>query len=204
MKENGSSGKKHRPMKYIIPAIALILIITSIFFLVAYSSRATKVFALRPFFIILIGAICLYLGLAILKRGIYIFAGISATMIGSLSLLVEAHILPYRFSQIWPLAIIIFGLALLPAGIYYFRRPRSIYLFPAITMILLGAIFMLFSLDIVKISLAAFFIRWWPLLLLISGILLLGIFFVQQIMKKDFPYMEDDSLEDETEVERNI
>ena len=101
---------------------------------------------------------------------------------------------------------VIFGISLMPAGIYNFKRLRSIYLFPAITMILLGVFFMLFSLDIVKMSFAEFFINWWPLLLLIAGVLLVGIFFVQQILKKDFPYMEDDSLEDgdENETEKKI
>ena len=206
MKGKGNSEDKFKLIKNIVPGIGLILIVVSIFFLVAHSNKAIKVFAFTPFLLIVFGATMIYLGMTFLKKGIYIFIGLSSTMLGVLKLLLEAQILPYRSSQIWPIAIIIFGISLMPAGIYNFKRLRSIYLFPAITMILLGVFFMLFSLDIVKMSFAEFFINWWPLLLLIAGVLLVGIFFVQQILKKDFPYMEDDSLEDgdENETEKKI
>ena len=206
MKGKGNSEDKFKLIKNIVPGIGLILIVVSIFFLVAHSNKAIKVFAFTPFLLIVFGATMIYLGMTFLKKGIYIFIGLSSTMLGVLKLLLEAQILPYKSSQIWPIAIIIFGISLMPAGIYNFKRLRSIYLFPAITMILLGVFFMLFSLDIVKMSFAEFFINWWPLLLLIAGVLLVGIFFVQQILKKDFPYMEDDSLEDgdENETEKKI
>ena len=204
MKKSASSGDKSKFMKYIFPAIGLILIIISIFFLVAHSNKAIKVFAVKPFLLIVVGALALYFGLAILKKGIYIFVGLSANLLGVLSLLVEAQILPYKFSQVWPISIIIFGIALFPAGIFYFKRIRSIYLFPALMMIFLGTFFMLFSMDIVEISMAAFFSKWWPLMLLLSGLILVGIYFVQQILRKDFPYMEDDSLEYENETEKQI
>lgn len=206
MKGKGNSEDKFKLIKNIVPGIGLILIVMGIFFLVAQSNKAIKVFAVKPFLLIVFGATMIYLGMTFLKKGLYIFIGLSSTMLGVLSLLLEAKILPYNSTQIWPIIIIIFGISLMPAGIYNFKRLRSIYLFPAITMILLGIFFMLFSLNLVKISFAEFFIKWWPLLLLISGILLVGVFFVQQILKKDFPYMEDDSLEDgdENETEKKI
>jgi FtsH-binding integral membrane protein len=96
--------------------------------------------------------------------------------------------------QTWPVMVIAAGISLVPAGLYKLRRMKSIYLFPAISLIVLGIFFSLFSFHILKVSLSTFIHQWWPLFFVIIGVILVVLYFIQQIRRKDFPYMDDDSL----------
>ena len=143
---------------------------------------------------IVLGALLLFLGLGPFSNWFLILAGLFVLQLGFLLLLVDLHVIPYTMRQAWPILVSAAGIALVPAGLYRLKRMRSIYLFPAILLILLGIFFSLFSFRILNVSLSLFMHRWWPILIVFTGAILVALYFIQQVRKKDFPYMDDDSL----------
>ncbi len=172
----------------------ILFFIAGIFILVANTERATRIFAVRPVVCLLIGAIVLFVSLSFTVKGTGVFIGLFLLLTGIVFLLIDTHIIPYGLVKIWPTIMISSGISLFPAGFYKLKRVRTVYLFPAIMLVLLGIVFLLFSLHVFPMSFRWFISHWWPLLIVIGGAVLVGIFIVQQANAENFPYMEDDSL----------
>jgi hypothetical protein len=75
--------------------------------------------------------------------------------------------------QSWPLLSVFAGLALLPTGGYRYGTIRRIYLIPAIALIVLGGFLMLFSLEITDFSFKQFILNWYPVIILMAGVMLI-------------------------------
>lgn len=175
-------------------AAGLVLILVGIFLMVKHSEHATKVFALRPVILLSVGAIALFVSIAFTESGNTLYVGLFCVMMGIVMLMVDTHIIRYSLKEMWPTIMISSGVALFPASLYKLRRIRTVYLFPAIMLIMLGMMFLLFSMHIFPFSFREFISKWWPLLVIMGGFLLIAIFFVQRANSKRFPYMKDDSL----------
>ena len=113
-------------------------------------------------------------------------------------LFMDLGFLGYGMEELWPVFSIIFGISLIPAGLYKMKRVKSIYLFPAILFILLGILFLLFSAQVIKVSFSKIMVYTFPLLLLAGGAVLIILFLVQNHKKNIFPVLKDDSLDDGT------
>jgi len=178
-------------------AVGLVFIILGLLFLVGGVSEAEKIFALRPFIALCIGAIFCFCAFAFNQSGAFMFVGLSTVVYGVLALLTEQSVIHLTLMELWPIMVIGCGVSLLLSGLYSKRQIKSVYFFPSIMLICLGAIFLLFSLNIIDMSFVEFVGKWWPVLLIIGGLGLVALFLVQQSKyKKIFPYMEDDSLVD--------
>ena len=179
----------------VILGLGLIMFIAGIFLLVASLRRTTKVFAFRPVLLMGLGVTALFMALAFARNSFLFFVGLFCSLVGVVTLLIDLNIVPYTMKELWPLVVISLGLALIPAGLYHLRRIRTIYLFPAIVLIIMGGLFLLFSLKIVKIGFLTFVSRFWPLVIMAGGVALIVVFCVQQHHKGLF-VMKDDSLVD--------
>ncbi|MFA6937094.1 MAG: DUF5668 domain-containing protein [Treponema sp.] len=177
-----------------ILGIGLILVLAGIFLLVRISSFTTKKFVLLPTLLLFVGTISLFLSLAFTQNSVFLFLGIYLVLSGSLTFLTGTSLVPLTMKELWPVLVIAFGVALFPAGFYKMKRIRSVYLFPALTLVALGVFFLMFSLHIFKTSLSVFISTWWPCLLILAGLVVVLVFIFQQSHSKDFPYMKDDSL----------
>jgi hypothetical protein len=82
------------------------------------------------------------------------------------------RIIPLSLSRVWPLLSVFSGVALFPAGWSRYKTVRIQYLVPSAAFIILGSILLIFSLDIVNFSFVQFIRYWWPLLLLLGGLIL--------------------------------
>ncbi len=187
---------KHNVRLNIMLALGLLLVLIGIFIKVGMSVQENSIFAWRPVLLLFSGVVCLFFAFAFMRSGFVAYLGLFLFLSGIIVLLIEFQILPFSYAEMWPSFLIASGLALFPAGLYRLKRLRTIYLFPAISMIVLGMFFQLFSTHIIPISFKEFVTRWWPFFLIGIGIALVVIFVVQQINAKDFPYLEDDSLVD--------
>lgn len=176
-------------------AAGLVLVIIGIFLCVHASTSAVKVFAMRPVILICFGAVFLFLALAFMQNFVFIFFGLSFLLSGVLMLLLETKIIPLSLKELWPVLVIICGISLFPAGFYKMKRVRTVYLFPAITLVVLGVLFLMFSLRVIKISFSKFFSFALPLVVILFGSTLVFLYLWQQIHQKNFPYMVDDSVE---------
>lgn len=199
------SEKKHTFLKIpqtkntvranIMLAFGIVMLFVGLFFLVRTFVDGNKVFFARD--VIMIGAGCLFLFFAFAFTGnsLSVFLGIFFVITGIISLLCDTQIIPLTFKSLWPTWVIASGLALVPAGLYKLRRIRTIYFFPALMLMFLGTFFLIFSVN--GLSFAQFIARWWPLLVIFVGIILIVLFILQKNNKKDFPYMVDDSVGDD-------
>lgn len=187
---------KNRKEENALLALGLLLVLVGLFIFVGKQESAVKVFALRPVILLGMGILLLFVSLALTGSSLSLFFGLLFLLMGSVLLLMDSGILPYGFSRMWPTIMISAALALFPAGLYKARRVRTVYLFPAIMMLVLGIVFLLFSLHVIPVSFRAVVSRCWPLLIMVSGVTVVAMFYVQQLHAKDFPYLEDDSLVD--------
>lgn len=195
MKDTAPENQVKMPLKYHIGLVIGIGILLCGVFLLAFKfSSGEDSFGWKSIFLTASGAFLLYISITLIKKAIWVFLGIAFFLFGVQLLLLDAKILPFTFIETWPLTIIICGLAMIPSGLYNLKRIRTIYLFPAILMILMGTFFLLFSMHIFKTSFRQFIYMWWPIILIFGGIWLIILFVVQQKHHEILPYMNDDSL----------
>lgn len=185
-----------RKKENVLLAVGLLLLLTGLFVYVGRHESSVRLFAFRPLIVLGLGIILLFTSLAFTGNSLSLFFGLFFLQIGGILLVMDAGILTCGFSQIWPTIMIATAFSLFPAGLYKARRVRTVYLFPAIMMLLLGIIFLLFSFRVFPVPFKEFVVRCWPLMVMLSGGGLVVIFFVQQLNANHFPYLEDDSLVD--------
>lgn len=175
-------------------AFGFVLVLTGIFLLVKRSEHATRVFAFRPVILLFAGAAVLFVAFAFTKNFNVIFLGILSMLMGVVFLIIDTHIVPFSFRELWPTIVIGSGVSLFLSFLYKYRRISSVFLFPSIMMLVLGTVFLMFSMHVFPFTFRHFITKWWPLLIIIGGASLIGIFLFQQSGNENFPYMEDDSL----------
>jgi hypothetical protein len=89
---------------------------------------------------------------------------------------IHSGFLPWGLSQLWPVLVLFCGLSLLLAGLYHRKKPGLSYLVPAIVLMVLGPVFMLFSFRIIPVNLRSFMADHWFLVLLSLAVVLVVLF----------------------------
>ncbi len=102
----------------------------------------------------------------------YLFIASLLIQIGVLLLFVTGGMITQPIRHLWPLLSVFAGLALLPAGWQRYGRLRGNYLVPALTLVSLGIFLLFFAFKVLPFSFKRFVLMWWPLLLLLAGIVL--------------------------------
>ncbi len=185
---------KYRKEANTILALGVLLILAGLFIFVGNSERATRLFAFRPVLLLAAGTVMVFTALAFTGSSATLFSGLFCFCMGVVTLLTDSNILSYSFKQLWPTIMIGSGFSLAITGVHKAGKIRTVYAFPAIMLVSLGIVFLLFSLHVFPLTFRQFISHWWPLLIVASGVILVSVFFVQQVNAKSFPYMEDDSL----------
>ena len=175
----------------IILAFGLIFILTGFFLLVNFSKSIFEVFPALPVFSIIAGAAVLYFSLTFFKKAFFFFVGFYAFLVGVFALFTSSTLCPFSFTQSWPISAILCSFSLLITSLAKYRRIKSSYAYPGAAIAFLGIMFLLFSADVVKLSFSAFMARWWPIFLVIFGIILIVLFIIQQT-PNHLPYTQDD------------
>ena len=107
------------------------------------------------------------------KRSLYIALGFMLVFDSIFFALLNIELLHLNLKELWP-----------------------VFLFPSVALFVLGIIFLLFSLHVFHISFAKFISVFWPIVLFVLGILLILVYGVQRINSEEFPYIKDDSSDD--------
>lgn len=102
-----------------------------------------------------------------------VLTGMVFTLSGIFVLLRTTQLLDVAFDRIWPVFMAIAGLSLLAYGFKKGPGYRAAVMVPAVAILFLSAVFLLFSLDAVETSFIRFVGKWWPSLLVLLGILFL-------------------------------
>ncbi len=154
------------------------LAVIGVFFVVAggvlllwtagYLQRFITLWPLLP---LIAGLMLLYLRIVRTGPDYYVFLGISLMLAGVL-LLVTNTAVPVELTRVWPLFMTIIGVALLFYGYRKQGASRVTFTVPGGAMVILSAIFLPFALELVTADFAAFVSVWWPVLLIVVGLVL--------------------------------
>ncbi len=182
----------------IILAVGIFSILTGILLLGLLSSELSfRNFFLRPTLLFILGAITIYISLVSTRYPLFTFSGMFFCCAGILFLFIDAKLIKSNIEQLWPVLVIMSGVFLFPSCYLRSKKITPSYVVPAMCLVCLGLLFLLFSMDIIKIPFSTFAARWWPFVLIIFGIGLVILFFLNQYQKNPFSLDEEDDDEDE-------
>jgi hypothetical protein len=122
----------------------------------------------------------------------YIFSGLFAFFCVLTWSLIHSGILPWGLSQLWPVLVFFCGLSLLLAGLYHRKKPGLSYLVPAIVLMVLGPVFMLFSFHIRRQRLFSLLAQYWLLVLLSFAVVLVVLFLFRKQVAPAIAAVTDD------------
>lgn len=132
--------------------------------------------SLWPILLILLGIWFLYKGYLRHKRDAYVFIGMFVLLVGVFLLAAAGFLSPVAISSIWPVFMTITGLSLFAYGA---RRPggsRMSFTVPGVAIAAISGVFLLFSLEIIDRNFTRLVAVYWPVLLILAGIVLLSVY----------------------------
>jgi hypothetical protein len=152
--------------------IGLLLMFLGTAFLLGSLVEISQASVLFSFFFVILGVGFAALAIKLNKRSLYLFFAALFLQVGLFLFLSTLHIIPVTVSRSWPLISIFSGIALFPAGWHRYGVFSIRYVVPSVAFIILGSVLLVFSLDLVSFSFSQFVKRWWPLLVLLAGFIL--------------------------------
>jgi hypothetical protein len=152
--------------------IGLLLMFLGSAFLLGTLEGTSHLSIFRAFFFFIIGVLFAVFAIKLNKRSLYLFFAAFFLLVGLFLFLSALRLIRASFTQAWPLLSVFAGLALIPAGWHRFGAIRIRYMVPAVVFVILGCALMIFSFDIVPFSFRQFVINWWPLLIVLAGLVL--------------------------------
>ena len=167
-------------MKKVVLRVPRKMLIAGMIFLVAGGALLLRTtgfltanFSLWPVVLILVGLFLLHR--VFFKNGAdaHVFSGIFLILVGAFLLVLNTGVLESDFKQFWPLFMLFAGVSLFFFGLKKRGTARLRMTIPAVTISLLSLFFLLFSLQIVSVSLRRFVVIWWPGILVFAGIMLI-------------------------------
>lgn len=148
--------------------------------------------ALWPVVFVVLGLFILY---AVLIRGaaeVYAFPGMLMGL-GGLYFLIGTSFMPWHnLIRIWPVFMAITGISIVPYALLKRGSARAVLLVPALAIIVLALIFLPFSLRVVSVRFVRFASEWWPLLVVLLGIIFLVTHFIRTKRPDDGEEIDED------------
>ena len=142
------------------------------------------------------GAVFLYIA-CLKKSSMWKFAvGLFLTLGGLFFVIVEAYFDDYSLKTLWPVLVSLAGTSIICSAIFSKRRITFSILMPSIVLVIMGVLFLFFSLDIIKDSFISVVTNLLPFLLIISGVVLFGSYFYVQSGRQ---YINPELIEDNDE-----
>jgi hypothetical protein len=164
--------QNRRMTAHIVFFAGLLLMMLGIAFLLGTMTGISRLSVLWSFLFVIIGALCAVLAIKLNKRALYLFFASFFILMGLFLFLSALRIIPITLAQGWPLLSVFAGLALLPPGWRHYRAIHYRYLIPSAAFAALGCVLLVFSFKVVSFSFKRFIINWWPLLIVLTGIIL--------------------------------
>jgi hypothetical protein len=130
--------------------------------------------------LLLAGLVFLYRCIIKGIEAFYLISGLFLSLLGIFFLLINTVFPPGSLTQIWPTFMFITGISILPYGMQSSnsQRTKLAFIIPALAIIGLSLLFFPFSLGLINESFIDFALRWWPLLLILIGLILVITYFI--------------------------
>lgn len=170
---------KNTDLKFsrILLAIGFLLILAGLTFLILVpSSEAKNFFYIFYLALMFVSAAAIYSSL-ILQKGFMLYLALNTFIFSVIAAFITSNEANFPFIKYWPILVISFGLTLIPSGYVRANRMRTIYVIPAIVLVVLGLIFLLFSTGIIKTSFKDAVLFIWPTILFLAGVVLVALYF---------------------------
>lgn len=184
MKKNKDIQIAHlivKPTDKILLALGLVFVSLGILIITLIKSLHTyNVLGFRSFISVSFGAFLFYLSLIHIKKTGFFFLGLLFQLLGFLFVLIDLSLIPCTFFKIWPIILVFSGICLFITNFYKQSRVIKQFLVPSILVFFLGIVFLMFSLDLFPFTFFQFVIEWWPLFIIIVGIILVFLFFINK------------------------
>jgi hypothetical protein len=152
--------------------IGLFLMLFGSALLLAAVTGSSRLSVLGSFLFVVTGAVLAAFALKLNGRSLYLFFSAFFIQMGFFLFLSAVKIISTPFSRLWPLLSVFAGLSLIPSGWHRYRSFKSRYAVPGAAFVFLGCLLLLFSLKMVPFSFSRFMINWWPLLIVLAGLML--------------------------------
>lgn len=94
------------------------------------------------------------------------FAASMLTLTGLLFLFLDFGLVKMPVHGVWPFLMLFVGMSFLVSGSLEYRKAHAVYIVPALAFFVLGGVFLLFSTDIIPLSIMSFVFLWFLLLIL--------------------------------------
>lgn len=188
-------------MLNLLLACGLLLIFTGVLTILYFAQDAEHPLPFNAFDVVLsfIGLGFLFVYIAIKRSAFCLFVSLSLILNSLFCMIVSLKIIKLTLNELWPGIMIITGLSLFIAGKTRGFRLSLSYDFPSIMLVCLGVNYLLFSLDIIKQPLTHIVLVSAPVILILSGVFLLILFYKRKEIIKVFP--KDSELESAEEGE---
>jgi hypothetical protein len=174
-----------RTIARVVFFVGLILMFLGTAFLLGSLTGTSRVSVAASFLFVILGSICAVMAIQLSKRGVYLFFAAFFFQVGFFLFLLALEIFPLSFSESWPLLSVFAGLSLFPAGWRRFGAFHTSYVVPSIVFVLLGLALLVFSFDLVSFSFRQFMLDWWPLLVVLAGLVLVLVSFSSKFSAGD-------------------
>ena len=149
----------------------LLMFLGSAFF-IGSLMEISRVSILVSFLLLILGINCAIFAIKLNRRSQYLFFAALFFQTGLFFFLYTLRIIPIALSQAWPMLSIFIGVSLFPSGWHRYGKFKARYIVPSVTFVILGSVLMVFALDLVSFSFAQFIKNWWPLLIVLAGLIL--------------------------------
>lgn len=159
------NNRQHRPL-----LLGLILLLFGGSLLLRTTGNLPGVLPLWPIVVVILGVSMLYKVFIRNGHESYVFAGLFLVLAGAFLLILNTHVFDVKIRQIWPFFMLFVGVSLLAYG---FKRPgtaKARMMIPALSIIFLSVVFLLFSMGVITVSLRRFVVMWWPAIIVLAGI----------------------------------
>lgn len=185
-----------------ILAAGMVLIFIGFIFLLCVAGSVPEITSLAlPGILFLAGFVNLYIFLAYKKSSFRLFLALTLTLYGIFSALISYSVIKLSLEQIWPIFVLIASVTLFVAGRFSGKKFAISFDFPAIILFVLGIIFLLFSLDVIKKSFSEMAFILLPALLIFAGIFLIILFFQRKSILEILPDELSRELDDDSDME---
>ncbi|MDR1210779.1 MAG: hypothetical protein LBK40_00960 [Spirochaetaceae bacterium] len=166
------AGRRKAAAEYVFMTGLLLMLLGSAL-LLASMADASRLSVLGSFLVVVIGAVLAALAIKLRRRSLYLFFAAVFIQMGLFLFLSAVRVISEPFSRLWPLLSVFAGLSLIPSGWHRYHAFRSRYMVPAGAFAFLGCILLLFSLKMVPFSFSRFISAWWPLIIVLAGLILI-------------------------------
>lgn len=180
------------PVLNALLAAGVILILAGLFLISYFSAGLGAEIPAGPIAVMIIGAVIFYLAMTVLHWAVLFFLGLLLFCAGLCATFVFSNVLPFGPEHLWPIIVILSGICLVLTCVFKHHKVRGVYVVPAVLIEVLGIVFLLFSMEIISMSFTTFVVKWIPLILILFGAVLVGIFLWQRNFDSFFPYDKDE------------